>query len=81
MCRSIRHVVRIEHHEAFLVVVSRNIEMKVHQRPINYQDEHREMIRLLEEKNSREIKELVMHHIKADWAYFETCSAPMKNDL
>jgi len=61
-----------------LVVVSRNIEMKVHQRPINYQDEHREMVRLLEEKSSSKIKELVMSHIEADWEYFETCSASMK---
>ena len=61
-----------------LVVVSRNIEMKVHQRPIDYQDEHREMVSLLEEKNSCKIKDLVMHHIKADWEYFETCSASMQ---
>jgi DNA-binding GntR family transcriptional regulator len=57
-----------------LVIVSRNIEMKVHQRPINYQDEHREMVRLLELKKSSHIKDLVMSHINADWKYFEMCS-------
>ena len=60
-----------------LVIVSRNIEMKVHQRPINYQDEHREMVRLLESRKSCHIKELVMSHIKADWKYFEMCSNSM----
>ena len=64
-----------------LVVVSRNIEMKVHQRPIDYQNEHRQMVRLMERGKSQEIKELVTEHIKADWNYFKRCSETTEDEL
>ena len=57
-----------------LVVMSRNIEMKIHQRSIDYLDQHREMVRLLEQGASEEIKILVEDHIDLDWKYFKECS-------
>ena len=56
-----------------LVVMSRNIEMKVHHRPLDYLDEHREMAYLLETGNDLKIKNLIVQHITADWKYFKKC--------
>ena len=64
-----------------LVVVSRNIEMKVHQRFPNYLGEHREMVRLLEAKKSVQLHELVMNHIRADWNYFKKFSEASEKEL
>jgi DNA-binding GntR family transcriptional regulator len=64
-----------------LVVMSRNIEMKVHQRPPNYLGEHREMVRLLKARKSNELHELVMDHITADWNYFKTFSEAAEKKL
>jgi len=57
-----------------LVVVSRNIEMKVHQRSPDYLSDHREMVRLMEAGKSEALQGLVSEHIKADWNYFKMCS-------
>lgn len=57
-----------------LVVVSRNIEMKVHQRSPDYLSDHREMVRLMEAGKSEALQGLVLEHIKADWNYFKMCS-------
>ena len=64
-----------------LVVVSRNIEMKVHQRQPDYLNDHREMVRLMEAGKSGALHDLVLEHIKADWNYFKMCSESTDNPL
>ncbi|MFC1832221.1 GntR family transcriptional regulator [Thermodesulfobacteriota bacterium] len=64
-----------------LVVVSRNIEMKVHQRPPHYLGEHRKMVKLLEARKGKELHDLVMDHIRADWNYFKKFSEASEKEL
>ena len=56
------------------MIVSRNIEVKVHQRAPDYLDDHRKMVRLLAAGKSIVLQELVTEHIKADWNYFKICA-------
>jgi DNA-binding GntR family transcriptional regulator len=62
-----------------LVIVSRNIEMKVHQRRPDYLNDHREMVRLMEAGKSGALQDLVLEHIKTDWKYFKMCSESTEN--
>lgn len=64
-----------------LVVVSRNIEMKVHQRPTDYLEDHRKMVKLLEAQKADELQALVMEHIRADWNYFKNFAEVKEKEL
>jgi DNA-binding GntR family transcriptional regulator len=64
-----------------LVIVSRNIEMKVHQRSPDYLEDHRKMVKLLETQKADELHELVMEHIRADWNYFKKFAEVTEKEL
>jgi DNA-binding GntR family transcriptional regulator len=57
-----------------LVVMSRYIEMKINQRPLDYLGQHLEMVRLIEAGESSKIKTLIEEHINIDWTFFKECS-------
>ena len=57
-----------------LVVMSRYIEMKINQRPLDYLGQHLEMVKLIEAGESSKIKTLIEEHINIDWTFFKECS-------